>query len=94
MTHQEIQAIIFDFDGTILETEVPDYRSWQEVYAEHGGVLDMETWLQCVGGGVELFDPYAYLEEQTGIAIDRDVIRASKAALSSACGGRAAASGR
>ncbi len=75
MTNLEIHAIVFDFDGTILETEVPDYRSWQEVYAELGGVLDMETWLQCVGGGVDLFDPYAYLEEQIGVAIDRDAIR-------------------
>lgn len=73
-----IQAIIFDFDGTILETEVPDYRSWQEVYTEHGGVLDMETWLQCVGGGVDVFDPYAYLEGQIGANIDREVIRARR----------------
>ena len=42
------------------------------------GVLDMETWLQCVGGGVDLFDPYAYLEEQIGVAIDRDAIRARR----------------
>ena len=69
MTNTEIHAIIFDFDGTILETEVPDYRSWQEIYADYGGQLPLETWLQCVGGGVGLFDPYAYLEEQIGVEL-------------------------
>lgn len=75
MTNNEIHAIIFDFDGTILETEVPDYRSWQEVYTEYGGTLPLETWLECVGGGVGLFDPYAYLEEQIGVSVDRQAIR-------------------
>lgn len=75
MTHSQIHAIIFDFDGTILETEVPDYRSWQEVYAKYGGTLPLETWLECVGGGAGLFDPYAYLEEQTGVSVDRQAIR-------------------
>ena len=75
MTNSQVQAIIFDFDGTILETEVPDYRSWQEVYAEYGGTLPLETWLECVGGGAGIFDPYAYLEEQTGVSVDRQAIR-------------------
>ena len=34
-----IRALIFDFDGLILDTEVPDYQAWQEVYAEHGADL-------------------------------------------------------
>jgi HAD superfamily hydrolase (TIGR01509 family) len=75
MTNTEIHAIVFDFDGTILETEVPDYRSWQEIYAEYGGELPLKTWLECVGGGVGLFDPYAYLEDQIGVTLDRQAIR-------------------
>ena len=78
MTHDQIRAIVFDFDGTILDTEVPDYRSWQEVYDDYGGVLDMETWLTCVGGSVDLFDPYAYLESQIGAEVDRNAIRARR----------------
>ena len=34
-----IRAVIFDFDGLILETEEPDYLAWQEVYREHGADL-------------------------------------------------------
>ncbi len=31
-----IRALIFDFDGLILETEEPSYRSWKEVYQSFG----------------------------------------------------------
>ncbi len=79
MTNSDIQALIFDFDGTILETEAPDYRSWQEIYAEYGGALPLETWLECVGGGSGIFDPYAYLEGQIGVSVDRQAIRERRA---------------
>src|SRR5437879_1460476 len=70
-----IQAILFDFDGLILDTEVPDYESWQEVYQAHGCSLPFETWGSYIGRAVEEFDPYAYLEAQIGRAIEREQIR-------------------
>jgi len=27
-----IRALVFDFDGLILETEMPAYAAWAEVY--------------------------------------------------------------
>jgi HAD superfamily hydrolase (TIGR01509 family) len=70
-----IRAIIFDFDGTILETELPDYISWQEAYQEHNCELPLDLWLSAVGGGSNSFDPYAHLEAQLGRAIDRATLR-------------------
>jgi HAD superfamily hydrolase (TIGR01509 family) len=75
-----IQAIIFDFDGTILETELPDYLSWQETYQEHQCELPIALWLDAVGGSVTDFDPYAYLEQQAGRALDRPQIREKRRA--------------
>jgi HAD superfamily hydrolase (TIGR01509 family) len=69
-----IQAIIFDFDGTILETELPDFLSWQEAYQEHQCELPHSLWLNAVGGSASEFDPYGYLEEQIGRAIDRPAL--------------------
>jgi beta-phosphoglucomutase-like phosphatase (HAD superfamily) len=27
-----IRALVFDFDGLILETETPAYQTWAEIY--------------------------------------------------------------
>jgi HAD superfamily hydrolase (TIGR01509 family) len=72
-----IKAIVFDFDGLILDTEVPDYEAWQEIFAEHGGVLSRADWSAIIGiGAAELpFSPYDRLEAHLGRAIDREEVR-------------------
>ncbi|OWY61768.1 hypothetical protein B7486_62040, partial [cyanobacterium TDX16] len=42
-------AIVFDFDGLILDTEWPEFRSVAEVYGEHGLELVLEEWQEVVG---------------------------------------------
>ena len=44
-----IQALIFDFDGLVLETEMPDYEAWREVYGSYGAELRMAVWEKVVG---------------------------------------------
>jgi HAD superfamily hydrolase (TIGR01509 family) len=55
-----LRAVVFDFDGTLLDTEEPEYRAWAECYADHGCVLTVEEWSAAIGthGG---FDPLAAL---------------------------------
>ena len=74
-----IRALIFDFDGLILDTEEPDYQSWQEIYQSYGCSLPMSEWARWIGT-IGTFDPYAYLEEQLGRPIDRAAIRARRRA--------------
>lgn len=70
-----MKALIFDFDGLILDTEMPDFQSWQNVYRERGVELPLEKWGSIVGGNAASdFDPYDYLEELTGQEVDRDAI--------------------
>src|SRR5438552_4015708 len=73
-----IQAIVFDFDGLILDTEVPDYDSWQEAYLAHGCGLPWETWADYIGRAVGSFDPCAELEAQLGRVVDREAVRARR----------------
>ena len=70
-----LQAIVFDFDGTILDTETPEFQTWQDIYRSHGAELPLDIWLQYVGGGTGEFSPYDYLEELLGKEIDRQRVR-------------------
>jgi len=75
-----IEALIFDFDGLILDTEMPDYRAWQETYAAHGLEFPLSRWALRVGTLSSLFDPYAHLEETLGRKLDRaEVLRRQRA---------------
>ena len=70
----QIHALIFDFDGLILDTEGPEYAAWCEVFGEHGCELRLEDW--AVGIGTQKgFDPYAHLEDLTGRAVVREELR-------------------
>jgi HAD superfamily hydrolase (TIGR01509 family) len=70
-----IQALIFDFDGLILDTEMSSFQTWQEIYEEHDCQLPFSTWAICIGGSTELFDPFEYLEQQIGRPVLREEIR-------------------
>ena len=62
--------MIFDFDGLILDTEVPVYEAWREVYTEHGAELDLVMWQGIIGTAG--FDPATHLEERIGRPLDWD----------------------
>lgn len=61
-----IKGLIFDFDGLILETEVPLYEIWQDIYHQHGTDLSLPLYARCLGASLEAFDPLTNLEEVLG----------------------------
>jgi putative hydrolase of the HAD superfamily len=65
-----IKAIIFDFDGLILDTETPEYHTYREMFEELGAILPLEEWTKGIGthGG---FHPLDFLEQQIGSKVDR-----------------------
>ncbi len=83
MTAPRIDALIFDFDGLILDTETPEYEAWREVYTEHGCELPLALWVDSIGRGHEQikFDPYKYLSECTGKIVDNEAVRARRRLL-------------
>ncbi|NTU82862.1 MAG: HAD family hydrolase [Chloroflexales bacterium] len=44
-----IKALIFDFDGLIIDTETPALESWQQIYAEHGHTIGLDVWAGALG---------------------------------------------
>jgi HAD superfamily hydrolase (TIGR01509 family) len=69
-----IRAIVFDFDGLILDTEEPVYRSWVEVYREHGEELPFDRWVEIVGSTTIGFHPQHHLEERLGRPLAQEVL--------------------
>ncbi len=77
---RRVRGLVFDFDGLILETEGPDYRSWRELYEGYGGELPLERWAGLIGTAEHGFDPHAELEAQLGHPLDRAEVRARRRA--------------
>jgi HAD superfamily hydrolase (TIGR01509 family) len=75
-----IKALIFDFDGLILDTESPEFQAWQEVFAVHGHELRADLWADLVGRPRSYFDMYAYFRELNGPLTDLDRLRLERRA--------------
>ena len=73
-----IKALIFDFDGLIVETEGPIYQSWLELYQSYGFDLPLDSWVTIIGTSEFLFNPYEELERLAGGRLDWEVIEAQR----------------
>lgn len=72
-----IKAIIFDFDGTIIDTETAWYTAFREAYQEYGVDLTLEMYSQCIGTSLHTFNPYEYLKTTLHLPIDLEDFRRS-----------------
>jgi HAD superfamily hydrolase (TIGR01509 family) len=68
-------AVLFDFDGLILDTETPILEAWQAAYRRHGLELTIDLWQHALGttGG---FDPFQDLCLRTGRELAREELLA------------------
>jgi HAD superfamily hydrolase (TIGR01509 family) len=70
-----LKAVVFDFDGLILDTETPEFESFRAMYLDHGMELSIDVWSQCIGTDGSLFEPYQYLEQCLGKPFDIEAAR-------------------
>ena len=79
-----VEALIFDYDGLMVDSETPEYQTWLEVYRSYGMDLPLTTWAQIIGRGwdegEQVFDPHSYLERMVDHPINREAIRAQRQA--------------
>jgi HAD superfamily hydrolase (TIGR01509 family) len=78
-----IRALLFDFDGLLVDTESPSYAAWADVYREHGHELTLETWSAAIGT-LDGFRPFDELEARLGYALDRETVNAARRAAEDA----------
>jgi HAD superfamily hydrolase (TIGR01509 family) len=72
-----IKALLFDFDGLILDTETTEFLVWQSIYREYGQEMLPETWGQVIGGyGISNFDGAVHLVELVGDGANANELRA------------------
>ena len=71
-----IKALIFDFDGLIMDTESPAVDGWKAIYAEYGQDFPLLAWIHAaVGVSDAKFDAAAYLAALTGQTLDLEALR-------------------
>jgi HAD superfamily hydrolase (TIGR01509 family) len=79
-----IRALVFDFDGLILDTETPLIDAYEAVHAAHGIPFDRALFIRSVGHADYAFDPWhgfsphadrAALELQRRDCKDRNVLQ-------------------
>lgn len=63
-------AVLFDFDGIIVDTEWVIYETWHETFKEHGHPLPLETYNQCIGSDFDTWSPETHLENLSGNSFD------------------------
>ena len=78
-------AVIFDFDGVIVDTETPLFTAWQRVY-EHFGVepIALAEWADSLGrhdDDPELLDPLARLQAAYDCPLDVEHVQDIRRAL-------------
>ncbi|ACB74857.1 HAD family hydrolase [Opitutus terrae] len=53
-----IQALVFDFDGLIIDTETPLIDAYAAVHTRHGVPFDRAVFIRSVGHAEYAFDPW------------------------------------
>ena len=72
-----MKAIIFDFDGTIIDTETAWFKVFRDAYQKYGVELTLATYSQCLGTSLETFNPYTHLSTHHDISMDLDDFRST-----------------
>ncbi len=71
-----VDAIIFDFDGVIIDTETPDMEVWRDFYRSKGLDFSVGLWSRRVGYNEnDAFDPATHYEQLTGHRLDESFNR-------------------
>lgn len=61
-----IAAVLFDFDGVLVDTEWTIYQAWADCFRDHGQELPLSHYTRCIGSDFATWSPKDYLHELMG----------------------------
>lgn len=76
---EQASALIFDMDGTLIDSMPAHFKAWQQVAQEYGLTLDRNRFYQL--GGVPTYETLVILSEEAGVTIDLDAAKSRKESL-------------
>ena len=63
-------AVLFDFDGILVDTEWAIYQAWLETFREHDQDLPLALYTRCIGSDFDAWSPKLHLEDLTKLDFD------------------------
>lgn len=66
----KFSAVLFDFDGVIVDTEMAIYEAWRRTFRDHDHDLPLSIYTRCIGSDFDTWSPKIHLEELTGRGFD------------------------
>lgn len=69
-----LRAVVFDFDGLIMDTETPEYEAWSDTFRSYGQYLPLEVWAQGIGTDQSGFNPCQELATRIGVSLDCEAL--------------------
>ena len=75
------RAIVFDFDGLIVDSEQPIYEAYRTLFAEHGATLPLSVWQEVIGSSTANAAAFVHLENSIGRKVDREAMRQQARAI-------------
>ena len=63
-------AVLFDFDGILVDTEWAIYQAWVGTFRDHGQELPLSLYTRCIGSDFDAWSPKTYLEDLTQLGFD------------------------
>lgn len=64
------RAVLFDFDGILVDTEWAIYQAWLDTFRSHGQDLPLSLYTRCIGSDFDAWSPKTYLEDLTQLGFD------------------------
>lgn len=65
-----VAAVLFDFDGVLVDTEWEIYQAWLATFRAHGQDLPLSLYTRCIGSDFDAWSPKLHLEDLTQLKFD------------------------